>query len=367
MRSTPILLTALALLASCGEVRPQASDYLAPPTSNYQDDIAPLFADKCVSCHGEDSPAGGYRLTGWRELLRPGRDRVPNAIAGDAESKLITVLAGDAEHVPLLDDSERALVRRWLVDDRMAYFSRESSGVHPVGWLNSADRNAETFHGGYLRKSAWDMASCKRCHGDDFSGGKAKASCTSCHAGGPTACTTCHGDSEGQTAAPPSDLSGNFDPTLLSVGLHAKHRLSTIGRSVECSACHLEPKTFERGVGHLFDSARPSSDLRAEVTFGALAKGTAAGLDLKPSYDRETGACTNVYCHAFGASGKEWIWNKPLQGGLGCTGCHSWPPTKTRSGAQHPSGTVCEACHSKAFKDGAINPEKHINGTVEVF
>ena len=61
---------------------------------------------------------------------------------------------------------------------------RHDSYVHPDGWAQA--------HGTHIADTGWDFAPCQKCHGDDFRGGKAGASCWDCHSdGGPTGCTTC--------------------------------------------------------------------------------------------------------------------------------------------------------------------------------
>lgn len=47
---------------------------------------------------------------------------------------------------------------------------------HEAGWMPQGHREAVNNNG---------AASCKECHGEDLSGGIAKASCTTCHLGGP--------------------------------------------------------------------------------------------------------------------------------------------------------------------------------------
>ncbi len=94
--------------------------------------------------------------------------------------------------------------------------------------------------------------------------------------------------------------------------------------------------------GHI-DSDRP-----AEVIFSALASGRAAGVDLKPTWDRKTATCTNVYCHSLDGSS-----------------CHGMPPKQALDGAPHPTGDRCASCHGSAFdKEGQINPSTHVNGQV---
>lgn len=175
--------------------------------------------------------------------------------------------------------------------------------VHPAGILDEA---SDDFHGKELARRGYDLELCARCHGDDFAGGKAGASCTTCHVGGPTACVTCHG--EGPT-------SGN----------HAVHRLEGM---LSCAECHAVPATWD-APGHIGS---------VEVTFGALASKTT------PSF--VDGTCS-VYCHGT----QRPAWNAtPVRG---CDRCHGSPPP-----APHSPQPRCESCHPTAAA--------HLDGTTQV-
>lgn len=359
-----ILLTITAI--GCGEVRSKDQDLIRLPALTYVDDVAPLLVSKCISCHGTE---GDYDLSNWRGLVRRGTDAIPNAIPGDAQSKLLTVL-GDETHAALLTTSDVDLLTRWVVEEKMAYFSAGGDRVHPEGWMLPHDRGAEAFHGGWLRNRAWDMRQCQACHGQEFEGQGTAGACSSCHAKGPTGCDTCHGDGNRGTAHPPSDLMGNFSLDKSGVGLHAIHLEAKLGRPVACSECHIVPGPAFYAPGHLFEDDSRQSDLRAELTFGNMARGKSLvpDIDLQPAYDATTGSCANVYCHSLdGAAVTSWTWTAKLEGGLACDSCHGSPPARTLGNKAHPSEAICENCHIKAYKDGQLDPATHINGQVEVF
>ncbi len=208
------------------------------------------------------------------------------------------------------------------------------SGVHPSGILDEA---SDDFHGKELARRNWDFALCASCHGQDFDGGKAKVSCTTCHTEGPTACVTCHRDG----------------PTS---GAHVEHRAA----NTPCAECHAVPDRWD-APGHIIDDSAP-----AEVTFGARAQ-----LTLDPS-DRQgppmfaAGACANVYCHgdvlhAGGGLSTRPLWSAPAPTGT-CVRCHAAPPpshaqsecaTCHPASAPHIDGTVqtgdgCNGCHGDA-------------------
>jgi predicted CxxxxCH...CXXCH cytochrome family protein len=201
-----------------------------------------------------------------------------------------------------------------------------SSGVHPPGIL---DETSESFHGRELARRGWDLAICAGCHGDDFSGGAAKATCNTCHEGGPTACGTCHDDQP-------------------MTGAHASHAAA----NVACAECHAVPASWDT-EGHVRRDG--AADLPpAELTFGVR-----AGLTIDPA-DRHgppqlvDGACANVYCHgdalhAGGGTAPRPRWDATPTGG--CTSCHAAPPPS------HAQST-CATCHPAAAP--------HIDGAVQI-
>lgn len=194
--------------------------------------------------------------------------------------------------------------------------------VHPPGIL---DEESDHFHGKELARRDYDFSLCAKCHGDDFSGGAANASCLDCHTDGPTACSTCHREDTER-------------------GAHAVHRTTM----VECAECHTVPTSWD-SEGHIrrdgMADPRP-----AEVVFGARAAltGTPVFAD---------GTCSNVYCH--GATSPRW--DAPVTGS--CDTCHGAPPpshfqdqcaTCHPTGAPHVDGTVqigrtngCDGCHGR--------------------
>ena len=347
------LLSGVFLAMGCGEQRDEMPAW-DPITYNYLDQIKPLLEKSCVSCHGGSSAKAGYDLSSWRGLLGPGTDTTRNAIAGDKTSALLTV-QDKVAHAGKLTTKEKAMLTTWVVTDRLAYFD---STTHNPWWLYPGDRANKSFHGGELRANKYSLDTCKGCHGSDLSGGSSKKPCATCHTGGVTACGTCHG-SAASGGAPGPDLSWNLDISKVTVGLHAVHLSGTKFTKVTCKDCHKVP-TKLTDKGHV-DTSTP-----AEVTFSALASGKTRGVTLKPSWDRTTGTCSDVYCHALpkGATAA-WTWTKRNAAVMACDSCHGNPPVKTIKGSSHSSGTSCESCHSGAYKSGDIDPAVHINGEVD--
>lgn len=169
-----------------------------------------------------------------------------------------------------------------------------AQGVHPAAFAST--------HGQSLRATGDDLATCQRCHGQDFAGKATAPSCLACHKKGPTACDTCHG----------------YPPTT---GAHTPH----LARGYTCSDCHVVPATWD-APGHL--------------------TGT-------------TPTCTNGYCH--GSARPNWT-GGPSQ--AACGTCHGNPPAshvQTQCASCHPTTThvdgkvdigngngTCSACHGDA-------------------
>ncbi len=202
--------------------------------------------------------------------------------------------------------------------------------LHPRGIL---DPTSDEFHGRELARRDWDLDLCAICHGEDFSGGAANASCNDCHQGGPTACATCHPDGE-------------------LTGAHRVHATAPVA----CSECHLVPDRWD-AEGHLRRDGAVDPP-PAEITFGARAQLTLAPGDRQGPPTVVEGRCTNVYCHgdvlhAGGGSETRPRWDDATPAG-GCVRCHASPPP---SHAQD----LCTTCHPNPASSTA-----HIDGIVQV-
>src|SRR5690242_2727037 len=98
MRSTTRsrLAAALAILLpaaclSCTKARPDAGAALR--CAGWQDDIAPLFAARCASCHAGEAPAGGYRTDSYLGALGAGGAPAPAPLPPPPAPRVAT--AGD--------------------------------------------------------------------------------------------------------------------------------------------------------------------------------------------------------------------------------------------------------------------------------
>jgi predicted CxxxxCH...CXXCH cytochrome family protein len=248
--------------------------------------------------------------------------------------------------------------------------------VHPEGY---ADPASAVFHGNTVRDAGWDMRECQTCHGSDYSGGVAEASCRTCHesSAGPENCATCHGSTN---PAPPRDLAKNESSDLPGVGAHQVHLLggNTVSSTqLACGQCHVVP-------GSVYVPGHVDTDLPAEVMMsGGLAQADPTPPGGSPTYDTQTSTCASTYCHgnwslskassanqfAFTADEMTGASYSPLWTGGGteieCATCHGSPPTG------HVAATLseCGGCHSGIVDpDGSIsNTELHMNGKVNVF
>jgi len=326
---------AIACAGGCAE---QRDGPIVVDLVTWTDDIGPLAAARCGSCHGGATPAGGYDLTSYLGALGTGTDTVANAIAGEPGSAILTILvSGDGVHDTFADAAPA--LRAWVVDSRLAY---RDSRIHDPGLLNPADPH---FHGAELAARGWSFALCATCHGEDFSGGTSGAACTTCHLQGPTACDTCHG------AIPAS-------------GAHAAHVTGPeLDRPVDCAECHHVPARWDE-PGHILDASGAVDPPPAEVVFGAL-----ANRDLDPprrtapaSFDPVTLRCANVYCHGGvladpNAADPTPTWTDgPVA--VTCGGCHGAPP------ATHAQSD-CAVCHSQTVGAGGALAAAHLDGAIE--
>ncbi len=368
-----LLVVAAFAVGGCAEPRAEPGGG-GPVEFTWVDDVAPLFAERCTSCHSAAQASGDYRLDAYCEpalpstetcagVLGPGADEIANVVIGDgaAESRLLAIFRGDSQlavqHRGYLagDDGEKALadrlalLERWVVGDDAAYFL---SSIHAPEIL---DPRQPGFHGRDIATRGWRMDTCRTCHGEDYRGGPVEVSCTTCHRATPEACDTCHGT--GAQGAPPPGLDAD-DP----VGPHAEHLATSQFVPVECAECHHFPTTFD-DPSHI----GVDPDGRAEIFFGPRA----AARSSMPAWNPETRTCTNVACHGGGltdGTATEPTW--ALDTGLGCGSCHGVPPETLPSGGPHSLSPRCEECHPVVTGTAAPypppEPSAHGDGVISL-
>jgi predicted CxxxxCH...CXXCH cytochrome family protein len=350
----------------CSKERPLQGP-LGEPVS-WTEEVAPLFAANCNSCHSGAAAQAGYRTTSYLEALGP--VAAPVAIAGNANSLLLTVIdpaRADAVHAPVAFAFDAA--RAWVVDGRLALFR---SGVHESGILNPND--AQQFHATLLRAANWNFSQCQECHGSELTGGASGVSCQQCHsfqvAAGTPACSVCHGSA--LSPAPPRDLAGNTGISAPGVGAHQAHLVgrTDIAAPIACGVCHQVPATAG-SPGHL------DHFLPATVVFSGLAVADGA----LPVWDHETASCSNSYCHGGGktlAVDTSFKLRTPVWTGgasqASCGTCHGLPPSgiAAHAGVTFPD---CARCHSSTVDANGLiivagspgaQTSTHMNGVVDV-
>ncbi|MFW5741292.1 MAG: CxxxxCH/CxxCH domain c-type cytochrome, partial [Myxococcota bacterium] len=167
-------------------------------------------------------------------------------------------------------------------------------------------------------------------------------------------CNACHGNED--NAAPPVELAGNSDPSLLGVGAHQTHLSGgQFSRPVECSECHVVPASVD-APGHT------DGDGVAEVVFS----GVAVADGMSPAWDRSTETCGATYCHgteALGGSLTEPVWTEVDAMQAACGSCHGLPPPPP-----HTANPDCELCHVETADPGLTiaQPQLHVDGTVDI-
>jgi predicted CxxxxCH...CXXCH cytochrome family protein len=337
-----LVMALLALVASCTKARGVVLG--APRCVSWKQEIGPLFAGRCQTCHAGPTPAARYDTSSYAGVLGGGSDAAPNATAGDAGSRLLTALdpaIADATHRPVSDVFPT--VRGWVVDCDLSYVR---SSVHRGGILDPASAD---FHGTLLREEKYAFGVCQQCHGIDFAGGTSGVSCLSCHTKGPTDCSTCHG-------------------ALATSGSHGHHLgAGPQGETFACAECHLVPKVYT-DVGHIFLADGTLDPPPAEVKLGALAALTPPGARraAPPAFDAATQACSNVYCHGAllgdsASTNTQPVWKAAGTGQADCGTCHGLPPNHVGT------ATACSGCHpSVVDKDRKIiAPDKHVDGKID--
>lgn len=329
------------------------------------DDIA------CSFCHGE--PSGPDEALGWAPPLDTLGNEETTASGVGAHQQHLTpsdwhapagceqchavpatvVTDGHIDEERPADLSWGALARESFADP--SYANGRCAGTYCHG--------ATLIGGGNATEPLWTLVdgtqtTCDGCHGAPPVSAyhpyvRDPATCSPCHAYtghlpnqpathidglvtlvNPLECNYCHGNDEND--APPTDCSGQSDPSLVTVGAHQ----SVVGDNdstdpLGCAACHVEP-TYWIAMGHR-DGSPP-----AEVIFGALAK--TGGRE--PFWNGTT--CAGTYCHDSNPldtnpskiPAPTWTTLDGTQ--ATCDACHGYPPWT----ATHPLDPACGNCHS---------------------
>lgn len=103
------------------EASDNAADETGPSPVSFSNDIAPILAQKCLACHGQQDPQGEYQLYNYEHLVQPGYSESPVIAPGKPdESQLYLLITEEDEdlRMPMEGDplaaEEIALIRRWI-------------------------------------------------------------------------------------------------------------------------------------------------------------------------------------------------------------------------------------------------------------
>jgi hypothetical protein len=88
---------------------------------SFTKDIAPVFAAKCLACHGQEKARGNYRMHTFDALFQPGSSKEPPVVPGQPEASVLyqlLVTTNEEDRMPQKDDalpaSQIALIRTWI-------------------------------------------------------------------------------------------------------------------------------------------------------------------------------------------------------------------------------------------------------------
>lgn len=102
---------------------PKANADAAAKAIVYRDVVAPILAEKCYSCHGEEKGKGKLRMHTFADLKKGGSEGEVNLVAGKSADSLmiqrILLSTDDDEHMPPTDEpqvtkEELALLKWWI-------------------------------------------------------------------------------------------------------------------------------------------------------------------------------------------------------------------------------------------------------------
>lgn len=112
-----------------------------PPAVDFEREIAPILAARCLPCHGPDKQRSGYRLDVKSIALTGGESSAPNIRPGDAESSpLVRFVSGTDPEMKMppkgegLSVAEIALVRRWIDEGASWPDSASVQIADPLDW-----------------------------------------------------------------------------------------------------------------------------------------------------------------------------------------------------------------------------------------
>lgn len=335
---------------------------------------APRHSSSCTTCHGSPTRPGSelaqsappFDVSGSTDPRAPGigahalhltANEIHDGVACD-ECHVVPERTESVGHADSALPAEVTFGARARANDRAPTYDASGQrcsntychlAASPV-WVPDDEprERCASCHGAPPPPPHPASEACHLCHGEVVNEARAIIS-TARHIDGVVdvdeRCDSCHGS--GDRGAPPPDLSGALARTSPGVGAHAVHLAGGLSSApVACEGCHVVPESVG-DEGHL------GVDGVAEVLFS----GVALADDSAPSYDRETRACTDSWCHG-DAPSPRWTETGPLA----CDGCHGNPPA-----APHPQMLACERCHAPVIDafGTIVTPSRHVDGIVD--
>jgi len=177
-RILSVLISFSSLLSSAWAIEPNAQ-----PVS-FRSDVALIFLENCVACHGPKKAEGGYRIDTFDELLKPGDSgEIPIVTASAASGELMRrINSGDmSERMPAdaeaLTSGQIDVLKRWLTEG--AKFDGEKSNTTlnlvipprqfadppatypaptPITALAFSPNGSHLLVGGYHEVTVWNAA-----------------------------------------------------------------------------------------------------------------------------------------------------------------------------------------------------------------
>jgi hypothetical protein len=130
----------LAALAAClwgGAILAQQQRATAPAVRiDFQKQIQPILAERCLECHSQDKRKGGLSLAAYADILEGGKDGAVVRPGKSADSLLVHRLSGEIEpQMPKDEDplsaAEIGLIRQWIDEGARASLT---SPAAPAPW-----------------------------------------------------------------------------------------------------------------------------------------------------------------------------------------------------------------------------------------
>lgn len=158
----------------------QASQVAGGETISFAREVAPIVAQKCVTCHNVEKRKGGYTLETFSAMLQPGESKEQPIVAGHPEkSRLFELITTKDEDDRMPQKSEPlppgqvGLIERWIKEgakfdgaDRAASLHELIASSHPappetyirpvpIRSLAFNDKGTELAVGGYYEVTFW--------------------------------------------------------------------------------------------------------------------------------------------------------------------------------------------------------------------